>query len=279
MGGEIYTIDVNGEGLTRVGRGMDPSWSPDGDQIAFIRWEEPRGVWVMDADGSDAHRVFAESEPRWTSWSPNGEEILFSRVNGGRVEEREFCFRGMCFTFPATPHWALSAVNMIDGSFYEPAPPDSQTSRAPSWSPDGEKVVFADIQGLRVHTLDRSVSYQITNDAKDTSPAWSPDGNQVAFARRQHDHWEVYVVSAGGQNLQRLTTTPVRPDGQPGSSASPAWSPDGASIAFLTDRGGEWEIWMMEANGQGQAPMFDSALDGLTLDYASLGERAISWTQ
>ena len=164
-------------------------------------------------------------------------------------------------------------------SFYEPAQPHSQVSLAPSWSPDGDKWVFDDVQGLRVQTLDGSVSYEITHDAKDTSPVWSPDGNRVAFVRRQHDHWEVYVVDADGRNLRRLTDTPNKPNGQVGNSASPAWSPNGNYIAFLSDRSGKWEIWVVQANGSGLRPMFDSELDGLRLDYASIGELAISWTE
>jgi Tol biopolymer transport system component len=109
--------------------------------------------------------------------------------------------------------------------------------------------VFADIQGLRIQTLDGKVSYLVTQDSRDTSPAWSPDGQRIAFVRRQHDHWEVYVVNADGRNLRRLTVTPEKPNGEVGSSASPAWSPDGQHIAFLSDRRGKWEIWVMEANG------------------------------
>ncbi len=63
------------------------------------------------------------------------------------------------------------------------------------------------------------------------------------------------------------------------SSVSPAWSPDGKYLAFLTDRTGEWEIWVMKSNGSGQKPMFDDELDGLTLEYAYVAERAIDWTR
>ncbi len=283
MGGDIYTVNVDGSNLQRIADGMDPTWSPDGSRIAFIRWREPRGVWVADIDSTGAAtnewRVFDWSEPRWTSWSPDGEEILFSRVSGGRLEEREFCFRGFCFTFPAYPHWKVGVVRAADGSFYEPPPPDSQVSRAPDWAPVGDQIVFDDVQGLRVQNLDRTVSYQITDDAKDTSPVWSPDGNQVAFVRRQHDHWEIYAVDADGGNVRRLTDTPKKPNGQVGNSASPAWSPDGNYLAFLTDRSGKWEIWIMRANGSNPKPMFKSALNGLALDYAALGELAISWTE
>jgi Tol biopolymer transport system component len=258
---------------------MDPSWSPDGSQIAFIQWQEPRGVWVMDADGANARRIFDWSEPRWTSWSPDGQEVMFARVTGGRQEPREFCFRGFCFTFPAHPHWKMGVVRVNDGSFYEPPPPDSLTSRAPMWSPVTDQTVSADIQGLRIHGLDGEVSFLITDDSRDISPAWSPDGRQVAFVRLQHDHWELYAVNADGGNLRRLTNTPAKPNGEVANSVSPAWSPDGQHLAFLTDRTGKWEIWIMRANGSNQRPMFQDELAGLGLEYTFLGERAISWKE
>ena len=278
MGGAIYTIDAGGSDLQRITTGMDPSWSPDGTLIAFNRWQEPRGVWLVDVETGDEWRLFDWPEPRWTTWSPDGGEILFSRQYGGRTESREFCFRGFCFTFPPHPNWKTGVVRLADGSFYEPAPPDAQVSQAPSWSPSGDQFVYDGEQGLSVQALDGEVRYQVTADARDTSPSYSPDGQQVAFVRRQHDHWEIYRVDADGGNLRRLTDTPDKPDGTVGNSVSPAWSPDGRHIAFLTDRSGAWEIWIMAANGSGQAPMFDTALDGLALDYAFVGERAIDWT-
>jgi Tol biopolymer transport system component len=106
----------------------------------------------------------------------------------------------------------------------------------------------------------------------------------VAFVRRQHDHWEIYVVDVTTGQQTRLTDTPAWPDGTAANSVSPAWSPDGSYIAFLTDRAesttarGEWQIWVMEADGGNPQPMFDNELDGLTLECAFAGERAIDWT-
>ena len=279
MGGDFYLIRADGSGLQRLTDGVDPIWSPDGQQIAFARWREPRGIWVMDLAGGAAseRRVFDWSEARWPSWSPDGQQILFSHQKGGRLEDKEFCFWGFCFTINAQPHWRLGIVQPADSHYYEP--PSPQISLAPTWSPSGDQVVFDGEQGLVIQTLDGEVSYALTNDARDTGPVWSPDGKKVAFVRRQHDHLEVYVVDADGRNLTRLTTTPERPDGTPGNSAGPAWSPDGRSIAFYTDRTGKWEIWVMRANGSEQKPMFPSALAGLSLDYSSVADRAISWTE
>jgi TolB protein len=275
-GGPFYTINVDGSSLRRITDGIDPTWSPDGTEIAFTRWREPRGVWVVDAGGGTEWRAFDWDEARWPSWSPQGDHLLFSRQYGGRTEDVERCFWRWCFTLPAHPHWKLGIVRTADSYFYEP--PSSDFSLAPDWSPAGDHIVYNDEHGLRVQSDDGAVSYLITHDAPDTSPAWSPNGQQVAFVRRQHDHWEIYVVDADGRNLRRLTDTPRKPDGTVGNSVAAAWSPTGAHIAYLTDRGGRWEIWVMRADGSQQRPMFDGALDGLTLDYAFVSERAISWT-
>lgn len=289
LGGDIYTINADGTNLQRITSGMDPTWSPGGEQIAFTRWRDPRGVWVVDADGSSERRVFDWNEARWPSWSPDGSQILFSRQHGGRMEEKKRCFRGHCFTVPAKPHWKLGIVNPDDGTFREPSSAD--IAQAPAWAPDGApgggRIVYAGEHGLVIQSIDGGTFYEITHDARDTSPVWSPDGDQVAFVRRQHDHWEIYVVDTDGGNLTRLTDTPIRPDGTPGSSVSPAWSPSGQHVALLTDQTGRWEMWVMDADGSNQRPMFDTELDGLrsntslavTLEYTFQGERAISWTR
>jgi Tol biopolymer transport system component len=72
-----------------------------------------------------------------------------------------------------------------------------------------------------------------------------------------------------------------RIDGQeprPWNNVAPVWSPDGSQIAFLTDRNGGWEIWVMNADGSNQRPLFQAGtLDGVELQYYNVGERALSW--
>jgi len=277
VGGDIYVINVDGTGLRRVADGLDPVWSPNGQEIAYVRWQEPRGVWVVDTGSGNEWRAFDWPEARWPSWSPDGGRIVFSRQHGGRTEEVEKCFWRWCFTLPPEPHWKLAIVRTADGALTEP--PCSEFSRAPAWSPLGDRMVYADGQGLRVQSEDGELSYAITDDPRDTAPVWSPDGSQVAFVRRQHDHWEIYVVDADGRNLRRLTDTPRKPGGDLGNSVAPAWSPDGGYVAFFTDRTGEWNIWVMRAGGGEQRPMFDGALDGLSLEYGYIDDRPLSWTK
>ncbi|MEJ2210456.1 MAG: DPP IV N-terminal domain-containing protein, partial [Anaerolineae bacterium] len=276
LGGELYVIHADGTGLRRLTDGIDPVWSPDGRQVAFTRYRDPRGVWVIQADGSGAHQVFAWSQARWPSWSADGRQILFTRQNGGRQESTR-CFFGRCFTLPAQLYWTLGIVDADGSNFHEP--PGPQLALAPDRAPAGSRLVYAGNHGLVIQALDGSNSYAVSNAAEDTDPVWSPDGRRIAFTRRQHDHWELYAVDASGQHLTRLTDTPHRPDGTPANSVAAAWSPDGRHIAFYTDRAGSWQIWVMHADGSAARPMFDTALNGLTLDYAFDGDRALSWTR
>jgi hypothetical protein len=311
-GGPLYTIDVDGSGLQRITNGIDPAWSPDGSQIAFVRWEDPRGVWVANADGSNAHRVFDWNQARYPSWSPDGQEIVFSRQkSGGGGGGGGFpggfpggFSAGDVSTSARRPPggfggggpsgggggWTLGIVATGDGAFREPKP-ISDTNLTPDWSPDGTQIVIAGNNGLMGQSVDGQTSWQLTADSYDTTPAWSPDGTKVAFVRRQHDHWEIYVIDVTTGRQTRLTDTPAWSDGTsplpnvPASSVSPAWSPDGQYLAFLTDRaastatGGVWDIWVMKADGSDQGPLFGSELSGLTLTYAFAGERALDWAR
>jgi Tol biopolymer transport system component len=320
FGGDFYTINVDGSDLQRITDGIDPTWSPappadaTGDrQIAFTRWREPRGVWIVNADGADGtpggeRRIFDWNETRHPSWSPDGSEIVFTRQYGvvptgpsprrpsgpsgaaassalsTAAAQRPRDSGGSGGSGPGSPTWKLGIVSAQDGTFREPQP-DSDVNLAPDWSPapqggiGGDRIVYNAAHGLRVMSVDGKSSFTLTSHPKDTSPVWSPDGSRVAFVHRQHDHWEVYVVDANTGQQTQLTDTPPWPDGTAANSVSPAWSPDGNYLAFLTDRTGEWQIWIMMANGKDARPLFDAELDGLTLEYAFAGERAIDWTR
>jgi Tol biopolymer transport system component len=62
------------------------------------------------------------------------------------------------------------------------------------------------------------------------------------------------------------------------NNAAAAWSPDGSQIAFISDRNGLWEIWVMNTDGSNQHPLFaPGALAGIDLQYHGVDERVISW--
>ncbi len=62
------------------------------------------------------------------------------------------------------------------------------------------------------------------------------------------------------------------------NSAAPAWSADGQYLAFVTDRSGKWELWLMNADGTDQHPLLSPEEQSrLAFNYQGMNERMISW--
>jgi Tol biopolymer transport system component len=288
-GCDIYVINADGTGLRRLTDGMDPAWSPDGKKVAFARWRDPRGIYVIDEDGSNETLLFGWSQAKAPAWSPDGSHIAFTRQYGGREEDVERSFYGFQWTLPAHPWWKLGLVRVEDRYSTDLLCYDHSFS--PTWSPDGRVIAYDSDYGLHLTSPDGSFGGQtygrhinaLSTDVRDTSPAWSPDGTKIAFMFNQHDHWEIYVMNADGSNRVRLTKEePFTP--RPPNNVSPAWSPDSRHIAFFTDRNGElegdkWELYVMNADGSDQRPMFETALDSLNIEYGFVAERMVSWTK
>ena len=143
-------------------------------------------------------------------------------------------------------------------------------------------------RGLVNLDITRGDTWQLTDDPQGPRPGVLA-GWQEGFATtyRQTDHWEVHTVNADGTGRVRLAETPTtvlineQLSGQPVHSwnnAAPSWSPDGKQIAFLTDRTGQWEIWVMNADGSNQRPLVPArALGGKQIRYDGVNERVISW--
>jgi Tol biopolymer transport system component len=103
---------------------------------------------------------------------------------------------------------------------------------------------------------------RLTTDPNDDAQcAWSPDGNRLAFRSRRDGNYEVYVMNADGSGQTRLTATFTGTATNPPSSSQPMWSPDGQRIIFRSDRSGNYNVWVMNADGTNQTQVLDDAGD------------------
>ncbi len=145
-------------------------------------------------------------------------------------------------------HAHLFAFDPVDQSFTRITSGDWDDI-TPSVSPDGLQLAFASnrsgVWELYLMSLQDGVTHQLTVSSEfESSPSWSPDGLWLAY--------EAYLTDESGSDLEILirpldgSQQPIRLTNDPAADFSPAWSPFGRQIAFVSTRTGDLEIWLAD---------------------------------
>lgn len=277
-GGNIFTVNGDGTNLKRITYGIDPAWSPDGNRIAFSRWDQPAGIFVADADGTNEHMVFRADNALSPQWSPDQTRIVFTRISGGKMEESKIVFGPFSFTLGPDPHWKLASVDVNSGDLNEVK--CSYHCFSPTWSADGRSVAYADA-GFGILSADPSPNggapaNLFTKNPGVQATTYSPDGTKIAFQVRQADHWQINWMNADGSNVTAVTF-----DDPLGfkvvSNVAPSWSPDGKQILFLSNRNGKWEFFAVNLDGSGLTQVLKNITDSMMIHYNYSNERVVDW--
>ena len=121
----INVVDVDGANLKRIGEGLMPAWSPQGQTILYTAFDQAEQMeptlYIMNADGTNAKPV-AGRRTMMGSWSPDGRRIAYTGEGGGEQPD-------------------LFVVN-LDGANRMRVRKSPDLEYAPQWSPDGKQLYF-----------------------------------------------------------------------------------------------------------------------------------------
>ena len=263
---EIYVMSADGSDVTRLtdtGGHISsyPKWSPDGQRIAFSSSQSGNGeIYVMNADGSGltqlTHSDRDDSNP---VWSPDGQRIAFvsnrpgALVLPGALAKMNADSSGLAQL--AADIFDIYLVN-ADGSGLTQLTDDAGRDFFPSWSPDGQCVVFmSDRDGdpdIYLVNADGSGLTQLTHNGElEFFPNWSPDGQRILFYTwPTGGNPELYMMNSDGSDRTRMTHN-IEMDSY---HSFPVMSPDRRRVervvSFADPNGDDdYEIYIMNPDG------------------------------
>jgi Tol biopolymer transport system component len=178
----VYIASSDGTGVRRVsgsGYAAVPTWSPNDDQVAFIRAEpdNPRvwNLWLLAVASGTTRRLtsFTYGQTWSASWFPDGRRVCYTH------EDRVII---------------LDLTSGQTREFASPVP--KQLVRTPAVSPDGTKVMFQVFRhGAWLLDLNDGAMRCVLTDPTAEEFAWAPDGRRVAFHSRRDGQWGIWMMS------------------------------------------------------------------------------------
>ena len=250
-----------------------PTWSPDGQEIAFAM---QGSLWKVPVEGGEAQQLTTgphyDSEP---SWSPDGQQIVFTRDNDASIHlwlvdadgknTRQLTRVG---DINVNPAWSPANNNIAYASLSKgqtfnlrSITPTTGESRVlvknpyqnfePSWSPNGSKISFlsnretsygtGDIWILNISNQDQNLLLK-EESLYHARPQWSPDGNSIAFVSHRTGRNQIWLLHTESGIPMQLTR-------QEAEVFTPRWSPDGTQLAFISNADHDFSIWKIPARG------------------------------
>ena len=205
-------------------------------RIVFVSESGPKDkrikkLAIMDQDGANVRTLTGGKDLVLTPrFSPNKQEVTYMSFDGDKP--------------------AIYLLQLETGQ-REKVGDFPGITIAPRFSPDGQKVVMSLLQdngSANLYTMDlrsRAVTRLTNSAAIDTGASYSPDGGQIVFESDRGGKQQLYVMSAGGSEPNRISFGD-------GSYSTPVWSPRGDLIAFTKQSGGQFSIGVMKTDGSGE---------------------------
>ncbi len=269
----LYTVKADGSGMPQqlpLPQGFEGAYSPDGQSIAYepiSRWEDAWKVyyggqnypiWVVNLKTLDLEKIpSANTTDTHPVWVGHSIYFLSNRVAGGT----EFGSRGPVSLWRFdTRTKQIAQVEPNHGL-------DLKTVQAGAGALVYEQfgsIHLIDLSDPDKPGADHGVSIRIDGDLDELEPhpatvaareidnyGISPTGKRAVFSA----HGEIFTVPAEKGDTRNLTETPGVEE------RSPAWSPDGTQVAYFSDAGGEYALYLKAQDGMGETTRIDLGAD------------------
>jgi TolB protein len=230
---EVFIADYDGANQRRItiNRTMNlyPSWAPDARSIAYTTYRS--GVPDLLISNIYAGTMESPTKGVGQNWlpvfSPDGSRLAFTSSRDGNSE--------------------LYVMNR-DGSNLVRLTNHPMIDTTPTWSPTGTQIAFtSDRRGqpqIFVVNPDGTGLRQISFETYADRPTWSPAPyNEIAFAAKTGPGFDIKILAIASGETRQITF------GE-GSNESPAWSPNGRHLAFMSTRAGRSQIFTVDRDGR-----------------------------
>ncbi len=253
--------------ITSVQRVRNHALSPDGRHIAFI-WDREgcSDVYCMPAGGGWPARLSLDRPAAvyWSDetpqWSPDGQWLAFTLpLSGGGLGEAKHVY-----CVPTSGGLSRQITAITPGA------------SAPVWLPDSTRLIISleRHEATKLFLIDREGSWLRAlipgSGGDDLEARPSPDGRRVLVVQRPFDdlnRLDLNIVDLESGQIIPLTGAPRQKDWHP------CWSPDGSVIAFLSQRSGWDEVWLIRPDGEGLRQLTRLGRDVADLAWSPDGRR------
>jgi TolB protein len=230
---EVYVADYDGANPRRITinrtLNITPSWAPDSRSIAYTSYR----TGVPDVLISNIYAGTMEQPTKGVgqNWlpvfSPDGARIAFVSNRDGNSE--------------------IYVANR-DGSNVTRLTNNPAIESTPTWSPAGTQIAFTSERSgspqVYIINSDGSGLRRLTSESYADRATWSPAPfNEIAFSARTGPGFDIKIHSIGTGETRQITF------GE-GTNESPAWSPNGRHLAFMSTRAGRSQIFTVDRDGR-----------------------------